>query len=639
MSMEWLPLPANFRADLRVAREESDPAVRLGQLAALAQCRLDFLQTIQLDQMIRRESFDGQPEFQPVRLALLASHTVDHLVPGITVGCLRRRLLARVHVAPYGQYRQALLEEDSFLFDYRPDFVLFSLSAAQVLPQVPPTADTAEAEALVAAIVAELRLLWRQARERLAATVLQQTFLDTAEPLFGGYDRVAPGAPTNLIARLNARVSEAAAEDNVLLLDVAREATRSGLDTWFDRTRWLQGKLEISPPMGPMYGELVARLVGAQRGLSRKCLVLDLDNTLWGGVVGDVGVEGIVLGEGTGVGEAYLAVQRYAKMLKDRGIILAVCSRNDPQIAEAAFREHPEMILGQSDIAVFVANWQDKVTNMLDIAERLNIGVDSLVFLDDNPAERARVRESLPTVAVPELPDDAAGYVRCLADAGYFEAIAFTSEDAQRARQYSANTSREALRSVAATLDDFLQGLEMRATYGAFRPVDLQRVAQLVNKTNQFNPTTKRYSLQEITAIAAADQNLTLQFRLVDRFGDNGLVSSMILRPAKGEPAALDLDTWVMSCRVFGRQLEDEAMNVAVETARARGVKTFRAIYIPTARNGVVKDLYARLGFAPVHGAAAAEGATEWRLDLDKYVSRKTSISRQPDFVDGSVRP
>jgi len=637
MNMEWLPLPTDFRAELRAARSESDQAVRLEKLAGLVKCRLDFLQTIQIDQVIRREKFDGQPGFQSARIALLASHTVDHLVPGITVGCLRRRLLAQVQLAPYGQYRQALLDEGSFLFDYRPDFVLLSLSAVQVLPQVPPTVDTTEAESVVGSIVAELRLLWRQARERLGATVIQQTFLDTAEPLFGGYDRVAPGAPANLIARLNARVAEAAAEDSVLLLDIAREAERSGLGTWFDRTRWLQGKLEVSPPMGPTYGELVARLVGAQRGLSKKCLVLDLDNTLWGGVVGDVGVEGIVLGEGTGVGEAHLAVQRYAKLLKERGIILAVCSKNDPGIAEAAFREHPEMVLRQSDIAVFVANWQDKAANLVDIAARLNIGIDSLVFLDDNPAERARVRGSLPAIAVPELPDDAAGYVRCLADAGYFEAIAFTSEDAQRAGQYSANNSREALRAVTANLDDFLQGLGMQAAYGAFRTVDLQRVAQLVNKTNQFNPTTRRYSLQEITEMAAADQNLTLQFRLLDRFGDNGLVSAMILRPATSEPGALDLDTWVMSCRVFGRQLEDEAMNVAVEAARARGFKTFRAHYIPTARNGVVKDLYATLGFGPVPGAATAEGASEWRLDLDRYVSRRTFIARQPDAV-GSVR-
>ena len=214
---------------------------------------------------------------------------------------------------------------------------------------------------------------------------------------------------------------------------------------------------------------MVARIVAAQRGLSRKCLVFDLDNTLWGGVIGDDGIEGIVLGEGSAAGEAHLALQRYAKQLKERGVILAVCSKNDPAIAEAAFRDHPEMILRRSDISAFVANWDDKAENLKAIAARLNIGLDSLVFVDDNPVERARIRQSLPMVAVPELPKDIAHYVRCIADAGYFEAVAFTSEDRQRTEQYVANAEREALFEVSESLDDFLRGLQMSVVFGPFR--------------------------------------------------------------------------------------------------------------------------------------------------------------------------
>jgi FkbH-like protein len=383
--------------------------------------------------------------------------------------------------------------------------------------------------------------------------------------------------------------------------------------------------MEIAPQMAPIFGELLARVIGAQRGLSKKCLVLDLDNTLWGGVVGDDGPEGIVLGEGSAAGEAYLAVQRYAKQLRDRGVVLAVCSKNDPSIAETTFREHPEMLLRPSDIAVFMANWDDKASNLPKIAERLNLGIDSLVFMDDNPAERARVREGLPMVAVPELPDDAAQYVRCLADAGYFESIAFTADDAQRAQQYTENASREALRASAQNLEAFLDGLRMKVVFGPFQSVDLQRVTQLINKTNQFNLTTKRYTQHEISEFASAQDGLTLQFRLLDRFGDNGLVSAMILRPVAEEPDVLEVDTWVMSCRVFARQLELEAMNIVVEESRRRGIRALRARYVPTARNSVVKDLYATLGFLQIEDS---DRSTYWRLKLGEYAPHSTFINR-----------
>jgi FkbH-like protein len=456
--------------------------------------------------------------------------------------------------------------------------------------------------------------------------VIQQSYLDVSEPLFGSYDRLVPAAPSRMIARLNDLLAHAAAQENVMLLDVAQASARDGLDAWFDVARWLQGKMEIAPQATTRYGELLARLIGAQRGKSRKCLVLDLDDTLWGGVVGDVGTAGIILGEGSAQGEAHLALQRYAKQLKERGVILAVCSKNEHALAEAVFREHPEMVLRRPDIAAFVANWNDKVENLKEIAGRLNIGLDSLVFVDDNPVERARVREGLPMVAVPELPNDPALYVRCIADAGYFEAVSFTADDMLRGEQYATNTAREALRGVSQSVDDFLRGLAMSVTYGPIEPVDLARATQLINKTNQFSTTTRRYSSDEVARFAAAPENLTLQFRLVDRFGDNGLVSAMILRPA-GDPGVLELDTWVMSCRVFGRQLEKEAMSIAVEAARGRGIRILRAEYIPTERNGVVSGLFKGLGFAAVPGTGPS-GASRWILNTAEYIAPPTFIRR-----------
>jgi FkbH-like protein len=493
--MDWLPIAGDFRADLRAALDNNTkPIDCIESLASLATYRLGFLETIQLDRALARLRLSEAPGFLRIRLAVLASGTVDHLLPAIRVAGLRRRLLIDVHNGAFGQYRQDLLDPNASLQRFGPQAILFSITARELVAGVPLTATTAEVDEAITKCIGDLQSFWKRARESFNTTIIQQTFLDVTEPLFGSYDRFVPGAPTRVVARLNDRLCEAATQDSVLLLDVARASERDGIDAWFDARRWLQGKLEIAPQAAPLYGDMVARVLAAERGRSKKCLVLDLDNTLWGGVIGDDGLEGIVLGEGSAAGEAHLALQRYARQLKERGIILAVCSKNEARIAEAAFDDHPEMLVRRSDIAAFLANWDDKAKNLKAIAERLNIGIDSLVFVDDNPAERARIRQSLPMVAVPELPTDTADYVRCLAGAGYFEAVAFTSEDRDRAGQYAANAEREALRGSAQSMDEFLGGLNMSVLFGPFTVVDHVRIVQLINKTNQFNTTTRRYT-------------------------------------------------------------------------------------------------------------------------------------------------
>ena len=626
--MSWLPIAPDFRGDLRTALDSTEPVYCLENLAALAAYRLGFLETVQLDRAYGRSDLKQAPGFLPMRLAVLASSTVDHLLPAIRVAGLRRRLLIDVQSGGYGQYRQDLLDPTSALHQFAPQAVLFSLTAKEAISAIPLTATAAEVEETIAGLIEELRSFWRKAREICSGVILQQTFLDVTEPLFGSFDRFVPGAPARVVARLNDRLCEAAAQDGVLLLDVARASERDGIDAWFEAGRWLQGKLEIAPQAAPVYGDMVARILAAQRGLSKKCLVLDLDNTLWGGVIGDDGIEGIVLGEGSAAGEAHLALQHYAKRLKERGVVLAVCSKNDPGIAEAVFHDHPEMVLRRSDIAAFLANWDDKAKNLKAIATRLNIGIDSLVFVDDNPVERARVRQSLPMVAVPELPEDAAQYERCLADAGYFEAVSFTLEDRDRAQQYAENAERDALFESAQSMDEFLRGLKMSVRFGPFTAVDQPRVVQLINKTNQFNTTTRRYTSEEIAILTNLHSALTLQFRLLDRIGDNGLVSAMILRPTPEDEDVLEIENWVMSCRVFGRQLEHEAMNIAVEAARQRGARALVAEYIATSKNNVISALYSSLGFAAVNQTVSTSGATRWFLDLADYVTHNTHIVR-----------
>ena len=628
LTMDWLPSPIDFRGDLRAALKGPPSVERLEKLAFLAQHRIGYLETIQLDRALGGFAPEPTSGFATVRLATLASSTVDHLLPAIRVAGLRRRLVIEVHNGTYGQQRQNLLDTASPLHQFAPQVVLFSLTTREAIAGVPLASTSPEVDEAIARSVDELRFLWRKAREIFKATVIQQTFLDVTDSLFGSYDRLVAAAPSRLVARLNDRMSQAAAEDGALLLDVAQASESDGIGAWFDPGRWMQARMEIAPQAAPLYGDLVARIVAAQRGLSKKCLVLDLDNTLWGGVIGDDGLEGIVLGEGSAAGEAHLALQRYALQLKARGVILAVCSKNDPAIAEAVFDDHPEMILRRQDIAAFVANWADKAENLKTIATRLNIGLDSLVFVDDNPVERARIREGLPMVAVPELPEDIAYYVRCLANAGYFEAMSFTPDDQRRAEQYAGNAEREALLGSSESMGDFLRGLRMSVVFGPVKAVDLPRVTQLINKTNQFNPTTRRCSAEEMEAIATAPEAISLQFRLLDRFGDNGLISVLILRPDPEQADVMEIDTWVMSCRVFGRELEFEAMNIAVETARRRGVRTLRANYTPTKKNGLIRDLYPQLGFTRVNTETQADGTIQWRLNLADYADRKTHIDR-----------
>jgi len=627
MELHWLPKATDFRGALHTALADDGPAACLDRLSSLAQHQLGFVETIQLDREASRIAASADSDFAKLRVALLGSVTVDQLLAPIRVAGLRRRMLIETYICGYGQHRQELLDPASGLGDFAPDVIVLSLSARDFFTGLHVSARPQETEQAVATAIEELRGFWRTAREIHKASVIQQTFLNVAYPVFGSLDRTLPAAPSTFIARLNSELGRTAASEGVLLLDVARTSEVHGLDAWFDVGRWLQAKQEIAPQSAAFYGDMLARLLAAQRGLSRKCLVLDLDNTLWGGIVGDDGIEGIVIGQGTAVGEAHLALQAYALQLKQRGIILGVCSKNEPGVAEAVFRDHPEMLLRRDDIAAFKANWQDKVENLVAIAEALNIGLDSLVFVDDNPVERARVRQALPMVAVPELPADCANYVRCLADAGYFEAVSFTAEDLQRADQYAANARRDRLRETSVGLDEFLRSLDMKMAYAPVASVDLQRVSQLINKTNQFNPTTRRYTPQQIASLSNDAANVMLQFRLVDKFGDNGVVSAMILRRA-GDPGTLELDTWVMSCRVFGRQLEVAAMNVAVSEAARSGARMIRAAYIPTPKNGVVRELYPGLGFHPAPEKCEA-GATWWQLEVESYEPRQTWIETE----------
>jgi FkbH-like protein len=618
-----------FQCEIEAAVDAENVEQRLARLARLAAGEPSYLETIQIDRAIAALPRHEQRSHAVVRLAALGATTIDHLLPALRVAGLRRHLLVDMFAGHFGQYRQELLGDDSPLVEFRPQFIVLAPTTDDIVARVPLGAPRDAADHAVRDAVVELRKLWRVARERFGAVVIQQSFLDVTPPLFGNHDRLIPSSPARLTSRLNDAVADAAAEDGALLLDIAAASAHDGIDAWFDARHWLQSKIQIAPSAAAKYGELLMRLVGSQLGRSRKVLVLDLDDTLWGGVLGDDGIEGVKLGQGSAIGESHLALQKYAKTLNERGIVLAVCSKNEWSNVEAMFDRHPEMWLKRSDIAAFAVDWSDKSDKLRRLSEMLNIGLDSFVFVDDNPAERARIRESLPMVAVPELPDDPAYYVRAIADHSYFEATVLTDDDRYRAAHYAANIEREAVKSAAQDIDEFLRGLRMEVTAGRVGRVDLGRTGQLVNKTNQFNMTTRRLTSEELERWAADPDGLVLQFRLSDRFGDNGIVSVMLFCRDPVDAKTLELANWVMSCRVFGRELEHEAMNIAVEQARAQGVERFVAAYLPTPKNNVVRDLYAKLGFAQLERYAGGSDATHWTLDLAQYRPHTTRIVRR----------
>jgi FkbH-like protein len=618
----WLPTIDGWRERLRRLGEVGDGA--WDEAVALAGSRLDAVQTNALDTIVRR-TFDEPPKAvsdKPVRLAILGSSTLTHLLPAIRVAGLRRRMWVDAYENDYGQYWQELADRNSGLHRFKPNAILLALDAYHLASGVNAGSSAADVEAALTATAERIRNCWRLAREAFRCPVIHQLALPVHPMLLGSNEHRLAGSRASFIAALKAELRRLADSDGVDVLALDAWAARDGIAAWHNPELWHRAKQEVTPAAAPMYGDLVMRLVGAHRGRSYKALVMDLDNTIWGGVVGDDGVEGLVLGQGSALGEAFVHFQQYARELSRRGVILAVVSKNDEKNALEPFERHPEMPLKREDIASFIANWSDKPANLRGVAEELNIGLDALVFIDDNPFERELVRRELPMVAVPEITDDPTTYAQTLADAGYFEAVTITDEDRTRSGQYQGNRQRNELKASATDLDSYLRGLEMRLVWRRFDRVGLSRAVQLINKTNQFNLTTRRYSEADVLGVMEDDRAFGAQLRLIDRFGDNGIIAIVIGRLVEEEDVLID--TWLMSCRVLGRQVEPTTLNLVATLAREMGGRRLIGEYIATTKNAMVKDHYAKLGFCAIDGAGA--NTSRYALDLTKFIPRDTFV-------------
>ncbi len=625
--LQWLPEASeSFSADVKALLASDDGAIgdRLRKLASQA---LDNDQLSKLGRAIDRSRKSGRDfaPLEPFRLAVISNATTDFLMPALSATAARHGFDLECHATSYGQTMQEVLDSGSQLYAFEPDAVLLALDH-RAFQSSTKLADRSAAEALVEHNVDYLAGIVKALQANCAATCIYQTIARPPETTFGSLDRALPGTQRWLNDALNRAIVERLEGSGTVLLDTAGVAETVGLANWHAPALWNMAKLQFSLDYLPLYADHVLRLVSAMKGKSAKVVGLDLDNTLWGGVIGDDGVEGIVIGQGDATGEAHLDLQRSALQLRDRGVVLAVSSKNTDEVARAPFRNHPDMLLREDHIAVFQANWEDKATNLMAISRELNVGIDSLVFVDDNPMERDLVRQLAPTVRVPEMPADPALYARTLAAGGYFEAISVTGEDFERAQAYQVAAKRAEMRSSSHNLDDYLASLEMTARIAPFDAAGRSRIAQLINKSNQFNLTTRRYSEADVHEIEESSQALGIQIRLEDIFGDNGMISVIICREADSE---WFIDTWLMSCRVLGRTVEFAALNELVRVARARGIKAINGHYIPTPKNGLVSDHFDKLNFEMVSQTGEEK---RYRLSVDDYAFLPTPIT-----VDSSL--
>jgi len=570
----------------------------------------------------------------PVRLLILSASTASHISDALIGTAIRFRFLLDITIAEYEEPEPWLDRNKHELKANPPDFVLVA-SDGRMLKLDSPLDDGAAAAQIVGTAVARIARIAEVAAAATGRPVILQTLADDPDAVRFNMDLGLPGSARSLNDEFNRTLASQARQDSHLLLDVNALANMVGHSAWSAGRYWYAAKYPFATGMIPLYADNVMRILAAQMGRSRRVLVLDLDNTMWGGIVGDDGIEGLALGSGSALGEAYSSLQRMALSLKRRGIILCISSKNDETIALDAFRNHPEMILKEDDVVAFRVNWDDKAANIKAISDTIDLGLDSFVFLDDNPAERKRVRDALPSVAVPELPEDVGDWLPVFQAAGYFEQTGFSKEDAQRAGFYKANALRAAQMERIGNHDDYLRSLGMTLSIAPFDEAGRKRIAQLISKSNQFNLTTRRYSEAEIAALQSRPDAITIQARLDDIFGDNGMISVVICRQTGQR---LEVDTWLMSCRVLGRRVEEAILQYVVEQSRLRGVTEIIGRYIPTARNGLVRDHFAKLGFDRIDEQAGGE--TTWRLSIDGYCDRelplRVNLQRQPDLAAAS---
>jgi FkbH-like protein len=575
-----------------------------------------------LDLIREAKNIPQQERRPPLRIALLSDAATQQMVPLLKSLLARSGFSADVYEGAFDAIELEVFDPQSALYRFQPDVIVL-LHSAQAFRTRFYTRQ-ASGEEFLNEMKQKLEAISTAVRRNSSALVIHSNLALPYERHFGNFDHRVPASLYSVTKGLNEWITETARLQNWLIHDVEAVSAYVGAKTWFDERLWSHSKTFCSLEVLPAVAANLVDVILAARGKVVKCVILDLDNTLWGGVIGDDGLNGIRL-NAHGEGEDFFRFQLYLRELKRRGVLLCVCTKNDLQVAVLPFREHPAMVLREDDITVFVANWANKPDNIKYIQNVLTVGFDSMVFLDDNPFERNLVREYLPQIIVPELPEDPADYIRAISELNLFETASFSATDLDRAALYSREAQRSAAAQGATSIEEFLASLEMRIEIARFSSFHLPRIAQLFLRSNQFNLRTQRHSLAECERMMNDIGGcIPLYASLSDRFGDHGLIGITVMQ-RRGE--TLFLSDWLMSCRVLSRGVEQYLMNRVVSTAADLGYHTVTAEYIPTEKNAMVHHFYEQFGFTQV--TLNADGSAEYMLRLADYQPCSTHIAEQ----------
>lgn len=563
-------------------------------------------------QKARKKSIEGKE----IKLAVLGNCATQFFSEAVEGFAKLSGINLSVYDADYNQIDGQLLDPSSEVFSFKPRLILLWLCTEKLYEEYLDIY-LSERSNFAETYIRKIEGFWTLIEKNSDAAIIQMNFTEIDDKALGQYSCKVESAFVYQIRKLNYLLQESASNNNrVYMVDALAVQISLGRKAYFNAPLYYNAKMAVAMNSLPYLASAVVDVLKAMAGIIKKCIILDLDNTLWGGIIGDDGLAGIEIGE-LGKGHVFSNLQRWLKQLKDYGIILAVCSKNEEDIAKEPFENHEEMVLTLDDISVFVANWNDKASNIKLIQESLNIGMDSIVFLDDNPFERNLVKEKFPEIEVPELPEDPSTWLSFLQSQNYFDTVSYTGEGSDRTKLYQAEFERRKLEQTFETIDDYLESLEMIGEAKAFEPLRYPRIAQLTQRSNQFNLRTIRYTDEEIKRIAEDDNYITLYYTLKDRFGDHGLVSVVIMEKKSDEEVFVD--TWLMSCRVLKRGMEEYIINRMVQEAADRGFKTILAEYIATPKNRMVKDIYEKMGFSRID-------ENKFKLNVSDFNKLKTYI-------------
>lgn len=566
---------------------------------------------------LKKELLDKKQNNIKKKIAILGGSTTSNIKLILELFLLNYGIEPDFYESEYNQYWQDAMFDNEELKNFNPDIIFIHTTNRNIINYPKVIDDEETVKNKLEEEYLKYESMWQELEKKYHCPIIQNNFEYPFYRLLGNKDATSINGKTNFITKLNMKFAEYAEKhNNFYINDINYQSSQFGLEKWNDLFYWYMYKYTLSMEAIPTLAFNVANIIKAIYGKNKKGLVLDLDNTLWGGIVGDDGVENIQIGQETATAEAYLEFQEYLKEHKDLGILLNVNSKNEMNNAIAGLN-HEDGVLKPDDFIVIKANWNPKSQNMIEIAEELNLGVDSLVFVDDNPAERAIVKQFVDQVETPAM-ETVDKYIKTIDRNGYFEVINISKDDLKKSQMYKENVERNKLMNKFEDYGDYLKSLEMKATIQDFIPMYMARIAQLTNKSNQFNLTTKRYNQSEIEEVANSDKHIALYGKLSDIFGDNGVVSVIIGEIKKKE---LHLDLWIMSCRVLKRDMEFAMMDKLVEKAKEHSINKIIGYYYPTAKNSMVKDFYKTQGFKKIKEDET--GNTVWEFRINKNYELK----------------